>query len=208
MAPSDPASRRGPPDRGDPGRKVRALLYSSNFANLKKIRSPLFPVSIARGTPRWYKGRCYPDLMPEWEWLNATREEYDREFQKRLESLDPKRVIRELGENAVLLCWCKHNAGCHRRLVAEWLEETLTRWKYLQKPVVAEGFLRKNERGRYEIDDRFEFTSGQSIEVLISDPDFDETAWVKTRVEHNGQDYYLVGYDEIPMAGLMARERG
>lgn len=88
------------------------------------------------------------------------------------------------------------------------LEETLTRWKYLQKPVVAEGFLRKNERGRYEIDDRFEFTSGQSIEVLISDPDFDETAWVKTRVEHNGQDYYLVGYDEIPMAGLMARERG
>ncbi|SGO61961.1 Uncharacterised protein [Mycobacterium tuberculosis] len=87
------------------------------------------------------------------------------------------------------------------------LEEALTRWKYLQKPVVAEGFLRKNERGRYEIDDRFEFTSGQSIEVLVSDPNFDETTWVKTRVEHNGQDYYLVGYEEIPMDGLMARER-
>lgn len=101
------------------------MIYSSNFASLTKIHSPLHSVSIARGTPKWYKGRCYPDLMPDWEWLKATREEYDREFQKRLESLDPKRVIRELGENAVLLCWCKHNAGCHRRLVAEWLEERL-----------------------------------------------------------------------------------
>lgn len=87
------------------------------------------------------------------------------------------------------------------------LEEALTRWKYLQKPVVAEGFLRKNENGRYEIEGR-EFTSGESIEVLISDPGFDETAWVKSRVEHNGQDYYLVGYEKIPMDGLMARQRG
>lgn len=87
------------------------------------------------------------------------------------------------------------------------LEEALTRWQYLQKSVVAEGFLRKNENGRYEIDGR-EFTSGESIEVLISDPDFDETTWVKSRVEHNGEDYYLVGYEGVPMGGLMARQRG
>lgn len=86
------------------------------------------------------------------------------------------------------------------------LEEALTRWQYLQKSVVAEGFLRKNENGRYEIDGR-EFTSGESIEVLISDPDFDETTWVKSRVEHNGEDYYLVGYEGVPMDGLMARLR-
>ncbi|GGA58944.1 hypothetical protein GCM10007416_35140 [Kroppenstedtia guangzhouensis] len=91
--------------------------------------------------------------------------------------------------------------------IGEKLEEALTRWEYLQKPVVAEGFLRKNENGRYEIGDR-EFTSGESIEILISDPGFDETVWVKSRVEHNGQDYYLMGYEEVPMDGLMARQRG
>lgn len=91
--------------------------------------------------------------------------------------------------------------------IGERLEEALARWNYLQKPVVAEGFLRKNENGRYEIEGR-EFTSGESVEVLISDPDFDETTWVRTRVEHNGENYYLVGYEEVPMDGLMARQRG
>jgi hypothetical protein len=36
--------------------------------------------------------------------------------------LDPRKVYDELGDNAVLLCFCDPNEYCHRRLVAEWLE--------------------------------------------------------------------------------------
>ena len=100
-------------------------MYTSNFARLRRIPNSLRPVSIARGTPRWFRGPRYEPLAPEWEWLRASREEYDQAFRRRLNQLDPHRVYQELGGNAVLLCWCKHNAGCHRRLVAEWLEESL-----------------------------------------------------------------------------------
>lgn len=94
-------------------------MYTSNFARLRYVNPPLRPVSIARGTPRWFRGPCYEALAPEWEWLRFSREEYDRAFRRRLNQLDPRRVYEDLGEQAVLLCWCKHNAGCHRRLVAE-----------------------------------------------------------------------------------------
>ena len=32
-------------------------------------------------------------------------------------------VAEELGPDAILLCWESFNVRCHRRLVAEWLEE-------------------------------------------------------------------------------------
>jgi hypothetical protein len=50
---------------------------------------------------------------------------FDREYRKQLESLDARRVAEELGPNAILLCWESFNVRCHRRLVAEWLEEKL-----------------------------------------------------------------------------------
>jgi hypothetical protein len=43
----------------------------------------------------------------------------------RLDSLDPKQVAEDLGLDAVLLCSESFNIRCHRRLVAEWLEEKL-----------------------------------------------------------------------------------
>lgn len=71
---------------------------------------------------------------------------------------------------------------------------------YLQKSVQSKGKLRKNSRGRYEIPD-YEWTSGREIEALI------ENVWIHSRVEHNGEDYYIVGYSSIPMEGLAVRVR-
>ena len=31
--------------------------------------------------------------------------------------------------------------------------------------------------------------------------------WVQTKVEHDGEDYYLAGYEDIPMEGLSVRVR-
>lgn len=52
------------------------------------------------------------------------------------------------------------------------------------------GILRKNDNERWEIFDgdgrRWEITSGDVIEVLVGE------IWIRTRVEHNGSDYYPV----------------
>lgn len=63
-----------------------------------------------------------------------------------------------------------------------------------------EGKLHKNERGRYELDENTQFTCGCGIELKICD------TWVKTRIEHDGADYYAVGLRGMKLDGMTARE--
>ena len=66
------------------------------------------------------------------------------------------------------------------------------------------GQIRRNSRTRFEVDG-VELTSGDTLEVLVIDGQDYSIKWVSTRVEYNGEDYYLVGllgYDPI---GLFAR---
>lgn len=99
------------------------MITTSNFAMSAKHPDA---VAISRGVPRWYKGRRYIALAPPRRLLNAKDPElFDREYRKQLEALDAKQVAEELGPNAILLCWESFNVRCHRRLVAEWLEEKL-----------------------------------------------------------------------------------
>jgi hypothetical protein len=111
-------------------------MMTSNFANLAKINVPLRPVWIARGHPRakggWkaylkpgVTGSADMRLAPTWAMLKGDIEDYHRAFAKQLAALDPAAVYRELGENAVLLCWCEVGRMCHRRIVAEWFEAAL-----------------------------------------------------------------------------------
>ena len=61
--------------------------------------------------------------------LKMSREDYDYEFGLILEKLDPEKVYKELlmlgGNDPILLCWEKPNTWCHRRRIAEWLENGL-----------------------------------------------------------------------------------
>ncbi|MBH8599088.1 MULTISPECIES: hypothetical protein [unclassified Thermoactinomyces] len=101
-------------------------MYTSNFANVQKIvEAGLRPVAISIGLPKTYKGEREFRLAPTWAMLKMTREAYDRIFLKKLASLDPVQLYQSLGEDAVLLCFEKHNDWCHRRLVAEWFESAL-----------------------------------------------------------------------------------
>ena len=63
-----------------------------------------------------------------------------------------------------------------------------------------EGKLHKNERGRYELDENTQFTYGCGIELKICE------TWVKTRIEHDGSDYYAVGLRGMKLEGMTARE--
>jgi hypothetical protein len=99
------------------------MITTSSFA--KSANHP-DAVAISQGVPRFYRGKRYMPLAPP-RWLLKTKdpEVFDREYRKLLDSLDAKQLAEELGPNAVLLCWESFNVRCHRRLVAEWLEEKL-----------------------------------------------------------------------------------
>jgi hypothetical protein len=100
-------------------------LYTSYFGGLATLPSGLTPVCIARGRPRWFKGRSYTPLAPTWAMLKMTRAEFDRAFDAILARLDPEQVAADLGDGAVMLCWEKPHERCHRRRCAEWIEAAL-----------------------------------------------------------------------------------
>lgn len=96
------------------------------------------------------------------------------------------------------------------------LEEISHTINYLSRPVKKEGFLHKNRNGRYEMNGH-EFSSGCGIEYLATDDwhcRYDENGnyvqtpyWCASRVEHNGEDYYIVGTKNIDLERLRVRIR-
>ena len=99
------------------------MITTSNFAKSGKDPEA---VAVSRGVPRFYKGKRYMPLAPP-RWLLKAKdpELFDREYRKQLDALDARQVAEDLGPDAILLCWESFNVRCHRRLVAEWLEEKL-----------------------------------------------------------------------------------
>jgi hypothetical protein len=98
-------------------------MWTSNFERAGKHKAA---VAIARGVPRWYTGRRYMALAPTWDMIkNMNPLEYNEAFDKMLSRLDAAKVYEDLGDGAILLCWEKPGDYCHRRRVAEWLEEEL-----------------------------------------------------------------------------------
>ncbi|MBM4289839.1 MAG: hypothetical protein FJ135_17150 [Deltaproteobacteria bacterium] len=102
------------------------MMHTSNFWHFKDAPDDPRLVSIALWAPGWYKGRRrYPALAPRRSMVKLDEASYRVEFQKILDRLDPRKVLEDLGEDAVLLCWEPPGKFCHRRLVAEWLESHL-----------------------------------------------------------------------------------
>ena len=103
-----------------------------NTSNFSRSGADPRAVAISRTRPKGWTGRAYEPLAPPWRLVQAAKsgeideEEYTRSFREEvLSKLDPAAVYADLGEDAVLLCWERAGAFCHRRLVAEWLEEEL-----------------------------------------------------------------------------------
>lgn len=86
---------------------------------------------------------------------------------------------------------------------------------YLSKPVKYEDRLTLRTDGRYgTINGTTYYTSGSRIEFLTSEEVMDSDgqfvdvpAWRISRIEHNGTDYYIVGYSDVKLHGLKVRVR-
>ena len=110
-------------------------MKTSYFANKFLTRDDNL-VSTAGLMPDWFKKsypnvRVYKDLAPpkklvyDYKGGKITKEIYTEQYNKQLEKLDPKKVYKDLGENAILLCWEATGKFCHRHLVSIWLKEKL-----------------------------------------------------------------------------------
>ena len=84
---------------------------------------------------------------------------------------------------------------------------------YLEKPIKGEYVLHKNSNGRYECS-AHEYTCGNCIEYYAFDELDEHYRWIVSSVEHNGDDYYIVGSkslscdgNAVPLEGLRVRIR-
>ena len=78
---------------------------------------------------------------------------------------------------------------------------------YLTLPVTEVSVLRKGTAGKYRTAKGHFYDCRSSIEALVTDEYHEVPYWTRTIVEHNGEDYYLVGYKNLPMNGLRVRVR-
>lgn len=103
------------------------MITTSNFAVAKNDPRA---VAICQGVPWWFKGRRMVELAPSRDLLNYVKasgdtKRFDDAMREQLEKLDIDKIVKELGDESILLCWEGWNVRCHRRLVAEWLESKL-----------------------------------------------------------------------------------
>ena len=78
---------------------------------------------------------------------------------------------------------------------------------YLTRPITEVSRLRKGTAGKYRTAKGRYYDCCSSIEALVTDEYHNVPYWTRTTVEHNGEDYYLVGYKGLPMGGLRVRVR-
>jgi hypothetical protein len=78
---------------------------------------------------------------------------------------------------------------------------------YLTRPITEVSRLRKGTSGKYRTAKGHYYDCCSGIEALVTDEYHDVPYWTRTTVEHNGEDYYLVGYKNLPMNGLRVRVR-
>jgi len=106
---------------------MKHYIRESNFFNYKGDKG----VAISRTVPAWWNGKRYPALAPTWKilalWREGKLEEEDYIYMFHrdvLSKLDYNKVIEEIGNDAVLLCW-ERTGFCHRHLVVEWLNKEI-----------------------------------------------------------------------------------
>jgi len=79
--------------------------------------------------------------------------------------------------------------------------------KYQSRPIVEESCLRKGLAGKYRTAKGHYYDCRSVIEALVEDDYHNVPYWTRTVVDHNGKDFYLVGYEHVPMKGLRVRVR-
>lgn len=126
------------------------MIYTSYFANLRKLPENIIPISICGKAPDWYKGLQYKKLAPKYDFFIKWKENHDNDYyikcykEQVLNKLNVEDVIFDLvgildvneDIDIALLCYEKPGDFCHRHLVSNWLNEngyTCEEYVYINK---------------------------------------------------------------------------
>ena len=93
------------------------------------------------------------------------------------------------------------------RRITDQLADVQEYISYLTRPVTEVSRLRKGTAGKYRTAKGHFYDCRSSIEALVTDEYHEVPYWTRTVVEHNGEDYYLVGHKGFSMKGLTVRVR-
>jgi len=88
-------------------------------------------VAITSGKPKWFKGKYYPLLGPPMQLVKDLKsgkineQEYTKLYLECIKKRNfvPTKVLKDLGNDAILLCYEGKDKFCHRHIVAKWLRE-------------------------------------------------------------------------------------
>lgn len=111
-------------------------IWTSYFAQMKKLPNDIVKISICGKAPTWYDGIQYKKVAPKYGFFMEWKQNHDNDFyiehfnKEVLDTLNAAQVVKELeslsgGRDCVLLCYEKPSDFCHRHLVADWLSEKL-----------------------------------------------------------------------------------
>ncbi len=93
------------------------------------------------------------------------------------------------------------------RIIVDHLDDVRDCIAYLSRPIVEVSRLRKGTAGKYRTAKGHFYDCRSRIEALVSDEYHEVPYWTRTVVEHDGEDYYMVGYKGVPLNGLRVRVR-
>lgn len=111
------------------------MIYTGNYFNdaTKTMRRIRISLSMPKG---FDANETWMAVAPKWDLLGPYKDgaidddEYTRRYRAMLDAnadavIERYRQLerRFRDSDAVLLCWCRAGAFCHRRLLAEWLGE-------------------------------------------------------------------------------------
>lgn len=112
------------------------MIYTTYFAQLKKLPKDITPIAICGWPPTGYIGPEYRTLAPKYDFFAKWKATGDNDYyikcyyEQVLANLNPARVVADLyyqiGKapcscDIALVCYEKSTDFCHRHLVADWL---------------------------------------------------------------------------------------
>lgn len=111
--------------------------YTGYFARIKKYETMnLFPVSIARFSPKGTNFMSFPSVMPDekllrdYKYNGLSEDGYKERYIRQLERIDiPKELhaiedkIPDSYDGIVLCCYEKPDGFCHRHILADYVKE-------------------------------------------------------------------------------------
>lgn len=118
-------------------------IYTSYFAKVKPLLEAGLNnlVCVAGYAPKFFydipNARFYPDLAPKRCWWRVWHDKFKDNLNSPesiewytniycdtvLSKLNPEKVVEDLGDNAVMICYEKPGDFCHRHIIADWLHK-------------------------------------------------------------------------------------